>query len=96
MGKLKFASIGIHHDITYVVFMVKFSSTLKKIHYNVIQKILKYLKAISSFGICFIGDGAINILTTYCNVDYVVDLDDHRSRTSFVLLMNGELVEWGS
>jgi hypothetical protein len=54
------------------------------------------LKAISSFGICFTGDGVINILTTYYDANYVANLDDHRSRTSFVLLMNGELVAWGS
>jgi hypothetical protein len=54
------------------------------------------LKATSSFGICFTRDGTINIFTTYCNVDYVVNLDDHRLRTSFVLLMNGELIAWGS
>jgi hypothetical protein len=57
---------------------------------------LKYLKATSSFGICFTRDAAVNILTTYYDVDYVVDLNDHRSRTSFVLLMNGGLVAWGS
>jgi len=40
LGKLKFASIGTHLDITYVVSMVaKFSFTSKKIHYNVIHKI---------------------------------------------------------
>lgn len=40
MSKLQFASIGIHPDITYVVSMAtKFSSTFKKIQYNVIHKI---------------------------------------------------------
>lgn len=40
MGELQFANIGTHLDITYVVSMAtKFSSTPKKIHFNVIHKI---------------------------------------------------------
>jgi hypothetical protein len=63
---------------------VKFSSAPKKIHCNAIRKILKYLKATSSFGICFIGDGVVKILTTYCDANYTIDFDDRRSRVSFL------------
>jgi hypothetical protein len=62
----KISSSDIHLDIMYVISMaIKFSSAPKKIHCNAIRKILKYLKAISSFGICFIGNEVLNILITY-------------------------------
>jgi hypothetical protein len=84
IGMDNISSSDIHFDFTHVIFVAaKFSSAPKKIHCNVVRKILKYLKATSSFGICFIRDGDVNILTTYCDVNYIADLDDCRSKISF-------------
>ncbi len=90
-------SLGICLNITYVVSMaIKFSLAPKHVHCNVIQKKIKYLKATSKLSICFIKNGIINIVTTYCDVDYVIDLDDHKSHIGFILSMNGTPIVWGS
>jgi hypothetical protein len=83
-------SFGICFNITYVASMAtKFSLALKHVHCNAIQRIFKYLKATSNLNICFIRNEIINIVTTYCDVNYVIDLDDCRSHIGFILSMNG-------
>jgi hypothetical protein len=90
-------NFGICLNITYVVSMAtKFSLAPKHVHCNAIQRIFKYLKATSNLSICSIRNGIINIVTTYYDVDYIIDLDDHESHIGFILSMNEGPIAWGS
>lgn len=36
------------------------------------------------------------VLKGFCNVDYAMDLDDRKSRSDFILTLNGGPISWGS
>jgi hypothetical protein len=54
----------------------------------VFKCILKYLKGASHLVVCFGGFRMIHSFIVYCDVDYVVDLDDRKSRNGYVLFLN--------
>jgi hypothetical protein len=58
----------------------------------VLKCILKYLKDASRLVICFGSSRMINYLIAYCDVDYVVVLDDRKSRSGYVLFLNNRLM----
>ncbi len=58
----------------------------------VLKCILKYLKGASHLVVHFGGSRIIHSFIAYCDVDYVVDLDDRKSRSGYVLFLNSGLV----
>lgn len=67
-----------------------------KTHCATDKCILKYLKNISHLVICSESSSMIHSLTTYCDTNYVANLDYKKSRNSYMLFLNNGLVSWGS
>ncbi len=59
--------------------------------------VLKYLAGSVSCGINFGGgDTTITGYCSYCNANYVGDLDTRRSTTGYVFVLNGGAISWSS
>ncbi|CAL1355031.1 unnamed protein product [Linum trigynum] len=68
-------------DISYVVGVVsRFMQNPKKVHLEIIKRVLRYVKGTIEHGI-FYKKGADCKLEGYCNADYAGDLDIFRSTT---------------
>lgn len=72
----------------------QFSNNYHKIHCNAISCIAKYLRGTSNFFLCYNGSEGSNILQTYANADYAGDLDDSKSRSVCVILLNKAPILW--
>jgi hypothetical protein len=61
-----------------------------------VKRILSYLKGTPSHGIVFGGTGDTTTLPAYSDADFASNLDDHRSTTGVILIVNGGPVVWKS
>jgi len=59
-----------------------------------LKKIVAYLKGTKNFGISFSPSSNPNHLTVYCDADYAMDLEDRKSRSGALLMLNNGLVAW--
>jgi hypothetical protein len=97
VGSLHFASQGTRPDITYATCHAsKFTKQPKKSHIAGVKRIMKYLKGSPSMHITYAAGSQRNILTAFCDADYAADIDDRKSRSGFVLMLNGGPIAWGS
>ena len=74
----------------------KFTRNPKISHISGAKRILKYLQGTSDLRITYSASDEPNILNAYCDADYGGDLDDKKSRSGFVITLNGGPVAWGS
>jgi hypothetical protein len=91
VGSCQFASNGTHLDITYAIGQVsKFLQQPKTLH-------VKYLKGCPDLRITYTANPAkINQVTAYSDADFATDFGDRKSRTGYVLMLNGGPVIWAS
>jgi hypothetical protein len=94
----QFASNGTRIDITYATGQVsKFLQAPKAPHVNAAKRLLKYLKGHPNVSITYTGGGPTpNQLVGYYDADFAFDLDDLKSRSGYVLMLNNGPVLWGS
>lgn len=97
VGAWQWASSGSRPDISYSVSRAgQFNSAPQSPHVSALKRVMKYLQGTSSFCITYGGDNCSNLLTAYCDSDFAMDQDDRKSRSGFVLMLNGGRVAWGS
>jgi len=78
-------------DIAQAVAVVsRFMADLDKEHWNVVKRILRYIKGTSSIALCF--GGSEFIFNGYVNLDSASDLDKQKSTTSYVFTLVGGVV----
>lgn len=100
IGCLQFASIGTRMDISYAVSnAAKFSSRPNATHVSAVKRILRYIRGtldmhINTYGPVKPKD--MHQLVAYCDADYAADIDDRKSRSGFLLMLNSGPVAWGS
>ena len=84
-------------DIAYAVSQVsQFSSSPTGAHWEAVKRILSYLKGTSCHGVTFGGIDGTATLQAYSDADYASNLDDRRSTTGVILILNGGPVLWKS
>ena len=97
VGCLQWASIGTRFDITYAVSnAARFSSCPKSPHVGAVKRILKYIKGTIGHRITYGRSDNLHQLKAYCDADFAFDLDDRKSRSGFILMMNNGPIAWGS
>jgi hypothetical protein len=76
----------------------KFSSRPGTKHAAAIKRVPRYLIGTNDFGISFIvpDPSASSLLYGYRDSDFAVDLNNRRSTSGFVFLLNGGQVSWKS
>ena len=57
---------------------------------------MKYFYNTANFKITYEGDHWSNLHTTYVDADFAMDLNDQKSRFSFLLMLNDGPIAWGS
>jgi hypothetical protein len=57
---------------------------------------MKYLHNTADFKITYGSNDRSNFFTAYVDVDFAMDLDDRKSRSNFLLMLNGGPIAWGS
>jgi hypothetical protein len=59
------------------------------------KRIFRYLKGTADFGIFYKTGGESNLIG-FSDSDYAGDIEDRKSTSSFVFMMNSSVVSWSS
>ena len=90
---LMYAMICTRPDITQAVGVVsRFIGDLGKEYWNVVKRILRYIRGTSIIGLCF--GGSEFIVRGYVDSDFAGDLDKRKSTTGYVFTFAGGVVSW--
>ncbi|XP_074327097.1 secreted RxLR effector protein 161-like [Apium graveolens] len=83
-------------DLMFVVCLVsRFMADPREEHMLIIKRVLRYLKGTLDFGI-FYGKSLNTNLLGYTDSDYARDMDDRKSTSGYVFLLNGAAICWSS
>ena len=95
VGSLLYCATITRADIaTATTTVAKFSSNYTEIHCTAVKRILKYLRGTTHFAICYSGSEKSNLLTSFSDADYAGDLDDRKSRSGCILMLNHGPISW--
>ena len=98
VGSLIYAVTCTRPDIAFAVNQVsQFSCRPTRAHWEAVKRILSYLKGTSSYGITFGSNGTNErTLIAYSDADFAANVDDRRSTTGVLLILNGGPISWKS
>ena len=95
IGSLIYAMVCTRHDICHVVRMAsRYQSNLSQEHWKVVKRILRYLKGIIDYSLCYRGNDLQ--LKGYIDADWGGDLDERKSTSEFTFLLNNGTISWSS
>ncbi|KAE8665844.1 Retrovirus-related Pol polyprotein from transposon TNT 1-94 [Hibiscus syriacus] len=95
VGSLMFAMICTRPDIAQAVGVVsRYMANPGKEHWNIVKRILRYIKGTSNVALCY---GGSNLLINgYVDSHFAEDLDKSKSTTGYVFKVAGGAVSWVS
>jgi hypothetical protein len=72
----------------------QFVSNLGDTHWSALERVLRYLKDIMSYGIHF--TGYPRVLEGYCGANWISDADELYATSGYAFLLGGGVVSWKS
>ena len=97
VGCLMYAMVCTRPDLAHVVSVVsKFLSNPRRMHWDAVKLIFRYLRGTTDYGIMFSKQQSGPSVRGYVDADYAGDLDDRRSTTGYVFTLGGGPICWKS
>lgn len=95
IGSLLYLAQVTRPDINFVVNLLsRYSTNPGKSHWQAIKRVFRYLKGTSSLGITY--GNVIHDVTGFCDADWAGDLDQRKSTTGYIFIMNGGAISWST
>ena len=96
VGSLLYLAMATRPDIAFAVSSVaRFSAQPSKQHWTAVKRILRYLRGTADYGLAFTSHSSGDCIG-YSDSDWGGDLDDRKSTSGYVFLVNGCAVSWKS
>lgn len=96
VGSLLFAAQVSRPDIQFAVNMVsRFSNNPGQPHWNAVKRIMRYLRGTKDKKLTYRRDSSTE-LHGFCDADWATDVEDRRSVTGYVFMMNDGAITWNS
>ncbi|XP_050890592.1 secreted RxLR effector protein 161-like [Lathyrus oleraceus] len=95
IGSLMYLNVTRPGLMFVVCLASRYMSAPTEAHFQVVKRILRYIKGTMEFGILYRRGGDEKVLS-YTDNDYAGDLDDRKSTSGFVFLMCGGVIAWSS
>ena len=96
VGSLMYLATRTRPDIAFAVGMcARFSAEPLSQHWMAVKRILRYLKGTIHLGLMY-EQTTNNELTGYSDADWAGDLNDRKSTSGYVFILNGAAVSWKS
>lgn len=96
LGSLIFLSTSTRPDISTAVSMLgKFQEIPGRQHWKLFQHVVRYLIGTKEYGI-FLPKGCTCTLTAWSDADWALDASNRRSRTGYLLTIDGSPIVWCS
>ena len=99
LGGILYANVCCRPDISFAVStLASHCESPKGVHWNALMDLLRYLKDTQDLALVYgRADGsAKNTLNVYADADYARDTEKRRSRSGYVIYLNGGAVAWNS
>lgn len=101
VGQLLYLSTTVRPDLGHAAAVLsRFMSKPGREHWNAAKNVLRYLKGTKYYGIELgdrRNDDSLSMsLEGYCDSDYGTDCETRKSRTGYLFLLNGSLIDWRS
>lgn len=85
-----------HHDLMFVVCLLShFMADPKEEHMMIAKRVLRYLSGTLEFGVFYKRSSDMNLMG-FIDSDYVRDVNDRKSTSGYVFLLNGAAICWSS
>ena len=95
VGNLMSGMMCTRLDICYVVGLVnKFQSNLELAHWKAVKRILRYLRGIADYILCYQGSDLCMI--GYSDANWGSDLDECKPISGYAFLQNNDSITWSS
>ena len=92
---LMYATMSIRSGICYVIRMVsRYQTNLGMMHWKAVKRILMYLKGTMDYSPCYQSKELCWV--SYSNVDWASDLDECKSTSKYIFLLNNDFISWRS
>ena len=96
VSSLMYAMMCVRPDICYVVGLVsQYQSNPDQKHWMTIKRILGYLKGISDYMLCYQEKKDLRLIN-YSDVDWECNIDQSKSISGYVFLLNDSAILWSS
>ena len=96
IGSIMYAMLCTRPDVNLAVSLVgRYQSNPGKEHWTAVKNILKYLKRTKDMFLVYGGDEEL-VVKGYVDASFDTDLDDSKSQTRYVYILNGGVVSWCS
>src|SRR6266516_7967274 len=96
IGYIMYAMLCTRPDVCLSISLAgRYQSNLGVDHWIAVENILKYLKRTKDMFLIYGGDKEL-IVNGYVDASFDTDLDDSKSQTGYVFLLNGGAVSWCS
>ena len=96
IGSIMYAMLCTRPDVCLAISLVgRYQSNLGVDHWTAVKNILKYLKRTKDMFLIYGGDKEL-IVKGYVDASFDIDLDDSKSQTEYVYILNGGTVSWCS
>jgi hypothetical protein len=98
VGALLYTSIHVRVDIAHAVNVLsRYMQCPQLDHLIAAKRVLRYLKGTADVGLVYRSgsdDGAV--ASAYCDADWAGDVDDRKSTSGYVVMVNGNTISWMS
>ncbi|GJS56747.1 zinc finger, CCHC-type containing protein [Tanacetum coccineum] len=95
IGCLMYAMTCTRHDIAFAVGKLsRYTSNPSTQHWQVIQRVLKYLKKTMDYSLVYIG--YLLVLEGYTDASWISNTKDNSSTSGWVFLLGGGAISWAS
>src|SRR3954468_22300926 len=96
IGSIMYVMLCTRPDVNLAVSLVgRYQSNPGKEHWTAVRNILKYLKRTKEMFLVYGGDEEL-VVKGYVDASFDADLDDSKSQTGYVYILNGGAVSWCS
>ena len=95
VGSLMYAMMCKRPDICFAVGMVsRYQSNPGPVQWKAVKRILRYLKGTATYSLCYEGNDLQ--LKGYTDADWGGDLDERKSTSGYIFLLNNGAISWSS
>ncbi|GJV26334.1 hypothetical protein Tco_1379029 [Tanacetum coccineum] len=98
VGSIMYAVRCTHPDVAFAQNMTnRFQQNPSELHWTTVKNILNYLRNTKDMFLVYVGDTKRELrVSCYTDVGYLMDVDDLKSQTGYVFVLNGGTVDWKS
>ncbi len=94
IGSIMYAMLCTRPDVCLAISIAgRYQSNPGVEHWIIVKNILKYLKMTKDMFLIYGGDKEL-VVNSYVNASFDTDLDDSKSQSGYIFLLNGGAVSW--